>query len=449
MKFRYFWTALFLISTFLVSTSEAKLVFVTEENSINENNFIINGDDSSSDFVDLEFGSALGVKMRYDLLNNRFRINRDLDLEGNQILQTRLENLAAAPTCDGTTIGLIYYNTTDSKTYVCDGTVFNVLETGAATIGNDDIFFAYDAAGGTAIASTPTDITFDTEVRKDSEYSHTGNSGDITINTSGNYIIKYQCTMDAIGTARYTVNHWLELDSGNGFSEIGGTRSGSYHRITNDALDNANIERYISLNSGDIIKVRASADTNGVILTMPNSCRLEIKRVDNAGGLIGPQGPTGPTGPSGLSGGGWSTDGTTTSTSQNAQIDGNLNVNGDIVSECGPYAIFTFERGTIVSNQSWAIGNGQTPYGTPMGCDGQVKKIAAVCTGSIGTSLTAVLRKNNVATTCSVNIAASVGTATIVNCSENFLSTDVLGIYAGTEVGSWTECIGTMWAKYN
>lgn len=121
----------------------------------------------------------------------------------------------------------------------------------------------------------------------------------------------------------------------------------------------------------------------------------------------------------------------------------------DIESECGPYGIFWAERGTVVSNESWALGNGQSPFGSPMGCNGTVKKIAATCTGTIGTSLSAVLRKNNVATSCTVNLSTTVGEATLNSCNETFLGTDVLGVYAGTEVGTWTECVGTFWVKYD
>ena len=71
-----------------------------------------------------------------------------------------------------------------------------------------------------------------------------------------------------------------------------------------------------------------------------------------------------------------------------------------------------------------------------MGCNGRVKKFAATCTGATGTSLDAVIRKNNVATSCTVNLSTTVGQATISDCNESFLSTDVIGIYAGTENGS-------------
>ncbi len=79
MKFRGIFNFILLL-TLIINSASAKLVFVTEENAINANNLIINADDSSSDFVDLEFGSALGVKLRYDILNNKFVLNRDVQI---------------------------------------------------------------------------------------------------------------------------------------------------------------------------------------------------------------------------------------------------------------------------------------------------------------------------------------------------------------------------------
>ncbi len=135
--------------------------------------------------------------------------------------------------------------------------------------------------------------------------------------------------------------------------------------------------------------------------------------------------------------------------SDDTQIDGELGVTENINSRCGAHDSFSFERGGVSSNNSWAVGNGQTPWGAPMACSGEVTAMSAVCTGSIGTSLTAVLRKNNVPTTCVVNIAATVGDATSVDCNETFAVDDVLGIYAGTETGAWTECVGTFWTRYD
>ena len=135
--------------------------------------------------------------------------------------------------------------------------------------------------------------------------------------------------------------------------------------------------------------------------------------------------------------------------SDDTRVNGRLEVTGNINSPCGAGDSYSFERGGVSSNASWAIGNGQTPWGAPMACSGTVTAMSAVCTGAIGTSLTAVLRKNNVSTTCVVNMATAVGDATSVTCNESFAVDDVLGIYAGTEVGTWTECVGTFWSRYD
>lgn len=135
--------------------------------------------------------------------------------------------------------------------------------------------------------------------------------------------------------------------------------------------------------------------------------------------------------------------------SDDLEVQGNLEVTGDINSPCGPSGIFWAERGAVNSNQSWAMGNGQTPWGSPMGCAGRVTRFAATCTGSIGTSLDAVVRVNNVVTPCSLNLSTTVGQATTVSCNQAFGPNDVVGVYAGTEVGAWTNCVGTFWVRYD
>ncbi len=47
---------------------------------IRSTNLIINADDSSSDYIDLGFGEDLDVRMRYDILNSKFILNRNLEI---------------------------------------------------------------------------------------------------------------------------------------------------------------------------------------------------------------------------------------------------------------------------------------------------------------------------------------------------------------------------------
>ena len=65
-------------------------------------------------------------------------IDGDLDLGANQLLQARLENADGAPwDCDSSTAGAVYFDTSDSSFYGCDGTQF-VAMGGAAAPGTAD-----------------------------------------------------------------------------------------------------------------------------------------------------------------------------------------------------------------------------------------------------------------------------------------------------------------------
>ena len=119
------------------------------------------------------------------------------------------------------------------------------------------------------------------------------------------------------------------------------------------------------------------------------------------------------------------------------------------MSDCGPHAVYWAERGTVVSNASWALGNGQTPFGSPMGCAGRVQRFAATCTGGIGTSLGAEIRVNNIPSTCNLSVPTSVGGVANTTCNVAFGANDIVGVYAQVEVGNWTECVGTFWVKYD
>lgn len=111
---------------------EARLYFSTEANGVHSPAFNLNQDDTSDDFVDLNFGTSAGAQLRYDVINDKFFLNRDLDLEANELQNFKIERLSIAPVCDVTSTGRMYFNTTTNQTFVCDGTDFQVL-------GNSDI----------------------------------------------------------------------------------------------------------------------------------------------------------------------------------------------------------------------------------------------------------------------------------------------------------------------
>ncbi len=115
----------------------------------------------------------------------------------------------------------------------------------------------------------------------------------------------------------------------------------------------------------------------------------------------------------------------------------------------GTYRVaFTAERGGVSSNNPWAWGNGASPQGSGVGFDSKVIKIQAQC-ANVGTTLEVVVRKNGVATACTTTIDNTANTIFESDCSVDFTSTDILGIYAGTETGAYSVCTGVAFVEYN
>jgi len=113
----------------------AQGVFLINTDYIEQDNiYIYDGDDTGGD-ITLQFGNTLGEYLKWDDTGGAFRFSDDLDLENNQLLNTRIENLALVPTCDGTVNGKVYHNTTDTFSYVCNGTLWVQIDGGGAPVG--------------------------------------------------------------------------------------------------------------------------------------------------------------------------------------------------------------------------------------------------------------------------------------------------------------------------
>lgn len=90
---------------------------------ISANTFTLDADNTGGD-ITLEFGASLAESLQWDAANSRFSFSGSLDLQNNELVNSRMENLAAAPTCDVAATGRIYFDTTESLSYVCDGTIW-------------------------------------------------------------------------------------------------------------------------------------------------------------------------------------------------------------------------------------------------------------------------------------------------------------------------------------
>ncbi len=72
--------SLLILNAFLAYSVEAAVVFTTEENGTHDQTFYIDSGDISTDFIDLEFGTSIDAKLRYDVVNDKFELNRDLGI---------------------------------------------------------------------------------------------------------------------------------------------------------------------------------------------------------------------------------------------------------------------------------------------------------------------------------------------------------------------------------
>lgn len=148
--------------------------------------------------------------------------------------------------------------------------------TGTVQISNAYLFLYKNASQD--LGSSWTDITWDNEVREDSLYSHTSGSEEFSVTEDGWYLIIAECAAElGSGTSRSNAEWRLSLNEGGGYSEIAGTRSGTYHRTDGDDQGAMTIHRLIELNNGDLVKLQGMDDGNDV-QTMVNGCRFFVER---------------------------------------------------------------------------------------------------------------------------------------------------------------------------
>lgn len=121
-------TFLFFFGTLSWVSGNARLVFTNEASQWDGSEFIIDiNNDTAGSVVDLKFGQDVDARIQFDRISDSFLVNRNFNFEDHQLLSARFENLAAAPTCDTSVTGKVYFDTSDSQTYICDGVDWKIL----------------------------------------------------------------------------------------------------------------------------------------------------------------------------------------------------------------------------------------------------------------------------------------------------------------------------------
>jgi len=146
-------------------------------------------------------------------------------------------------------------------------------------------------AGITTSAST---LPFNTARITNAAFTLDGSS-ELTVNTDGSYRVDFGCSSSESSNNDATIDMWIELDTGGGFGEVGGTRSRWFHDSSDEEGGNSGFA-ILDLDAADVIRIRGQVvDGSDTMNTLADSLRLSIQTVgaNGAAGATGPQGPTG------------------------------------------------------------------------------------------------------------------------------------------------------------
>jgi len=105
---------LIFLGGFFSSNTFATLVFTNEENGTHESQFFIDSGDVSTDFIDLEFGTINSAKLRFDIVNNKFVLNRDFHINNN----LQLDGTFADKDGDVGTLGQVLSSTATGTNWI-------------------------------------------------------------------------------------------------------------------------------------------------------------------------------------------------------------------------------------------------------------------------------------------------------------------------------------------
>ena len=143
------------------------------------------------------------------------------------------------------------------------------------------VFSAHRNAAGLAIPNSSTAMTFDTEDYKDSDYTFSAPGDEITIDTTGTYLITFTGSAQQTSGTRREVRWWLEYDSlgAGSWSEVGGSRAYTYHRTSAVDQNSATIHRIMDLTATDKLRFRASSTVATGVSSAADGLRVDIVRL--------------------------------------------------------------------------------------------------------------------------------------------------------------------------
>lgn len=147
-----------------------------------------------------------------------------------------------------------------------------------------DYIYANQTIAQTSINGTAVNLVFDNEAIQSaaSVFALNTTTGEITVNKTGVFRVDYRLTADTQDGARRTTEALLEINTGSGFAEIsaslGSSRAYTYNRNNASGENTAAAQALLSLNSGDVLRVRVRrSNGGGLVQTVPSGTSISIE----------------------------------------------------------------------------------------------------------------------------------------------------------------------------
>jgi hypothetical protein len=237
----------------------------------------------SDGFINLGRNSGSFESITWNDTADSFAFSDDIDLNLNQVINGRIENLSAEPTCDAGSAGRMYHNTTNNNSFVCDGTSFVQIDGATASNTNNELASVQARRDTTFnITGTFADVTLnqtDVENNTSSIQHDDTNTDRILINADGLYLISYEVSLDGNGTFITVDSRIRNQDSTivSGSEGVGSTFDNGSIIITSPVTRSF----LANLSSGDFLTLQLQSSAN--IATI-NDIVFDVIRLDNISG---------------------------------------------------------------------------------------------------------------------------------------------------------------------
>jgi len=174
----------------------------------NADTFILDNDNTSAGDVILQFGNLLGAILKFDIINDWFEFNNDVNLAQNEIKNFAIDNLGGPP--GAPVAGQMYHNTGDGNTYIWNGAVWEDI---TAAAGGADLDTVYSADGDKKMnVNNATGLEFESTVAGDMIFD-LQSTGDLVVQSGGTTFATFTDGGN-VGIGTITPSTKLDVNSG-------------------------------------------------------------------------------------------------------------------------------------------------------------------------------------------------------------------------------------------